>query len=345
MKNLFVVFLTSIPLLGSDFTLSSYNCGGLSEDYDYIRAVAMHKIMQERHNQEPELMAEIEEIERAALQGRAFDQHRFLEIVAPPANEGSPNTPWYALSTKMVTDYRTRPVQIMDKEVREILVDQVNDLTEGDNLTEARRVMARRIFAHELKYDILTLQETDYLDATLFPDHMEALFSPHHNGVVWNVNLFDLVEATEVDRDFCVKLQNRKTRETILVVSGHITGCNPFVGGDSEKGDQQLHAILDYLNAAQADIKVIGMDSNVTATHPRLALLIEAGFVLDREKYLEPTCTNPWQILNTRLDWIAVKGATISNIPVLGVGLNSPQTNMSDHKPIAARITKSPCPA
>jgi len=77
--------------------------------------------------------------------------------------------------------------------------------------------------------------------------------------------------------------------------------------------------------------------------NPRLSLLRDADYTLDYENALDATCTNPWQVLNTRIDWIAIKSfsddALISNIPVLGVGLNSLQTNISDHKPIAAQIT------
>ena len=58
---------------------------------------------------------------------------------------------------------------------------------------------------------------------------------------------------------------------------------------------------------------------------------------------MEPTCTNPYQVLNTRIDWIALKSpnakaVSVTNIPVLSVGLNNIQTNISDHRPIAAKI-------
>ena len=46
-------------------------------------------------------------------------------------------------------------------------------------------------------------------------------------------------------------------------------------------------------------------------------------------------------IVNIRLDWSALKAAqeaTITNIPVLSVGLNNMITNISDHKPVAAKI-------
>jgi hypothetical protein len=65
---------------------------------------------------------------------------------------------------------------------------------------------------------------------------------------------------------------------------------------------------------------------------------------LDARNFLEPTCSNPYLVLNTRIDWIAVKGnrtalPSITNIPVSSVGLNSIETNISDHKPIAAKIS------
>ena len=62
----------------------------------------------------------------------------------------------------------------------------------------------------------------------------------------------------------------------------------------------------------------------------------------DFNNYLDGSCSSPYQVINTRIDWIAVKSidksARIQNIPVLGVHLNSPETNISDHRPIAAKI-------
>jgi len=84
------------------------------------------------------------------------------------------------------------------------------------------------------------------------------------------------------------------------------------------------------------------MDSNVTSFHPRLDILKENGCMLDYENFLEPTCASPRLVLNTRIDWIAVQANTetsITNIPLLSIGLNDMHTNMSDHKPIAAKIT------
>lgn len=73
--------------------------------------------------------------------------------------------------------------------------------------------------------------------------------------------------------------------------------------------------------------------------HPRLNIINDAQYRLDHENYLEATCTNPYHVLNTRIDWIVINGeASITNIPVLNVSLNSIQTNMSDHKPIAAKV-------
>ena len=84
------------------------------------------------------------------------------------------------------------------------------------------------------------------------------------------------------------------------------------------------------------------MDANVTACHPRLSLLKKTDFKVDYKNYFESTNTYPYFVVNVRLDWIAVKSKheiAISNVPILSVGLNTIQTNMSDHKPISARIT------
>ncbi|MCH9624932.1 MAG: hypothetical protein S4CHLAM123_00940 [Chlamydiales bacterium] len=185
-------------------------------------------------------------------------------------------------------------------------------------------------------------------------DHYEVAFADTTgsiNGVAWNQERFALIEVIgDVQRQgYVVLLRDLESDKTVLVASGHLSGCNPFCtpanSSDSAKGDLALQALIAVLDSKEADLKIIAMDSNVTATHPRLALLKEAGYTLDCENYLEATCTNPWQVLDTRIDWITIRSsnqsASISNIPVLGVGLNSPQTNISDHKPVAARITQS----
>ena len=63
---LFIIHSCSI-LYASEFTISSYNCGGLSDHYDYLRAASMQKIMQERHIAEPENMELIDKIQKLAL--------------------------------------------------------------------------------------------------------------------------------------------------------------------------------------------------------------------------------------------------------------------------------------
>jgi hypothetical protein len=62
----FLSFTCSV-LTASEFTMSSYNCGGLSEHYDYLRAASMQKLMQERYIAEPENMSLNEKIQKLAL--------------------------------------------------------------------------------------------------------------------------------------------------------------------------------------------------------------------------------------------------------------------------------------
>ena len=387
-KRLFKLTLTCFfapsLLFSSSFTVTSYNCGGLSDHYDYIRAVCMQKLAQERYLAEPEEMALLERIQNRALKNlfsetgaEAYAAEKkwsgegqtqlFERVTEHPDSQGSINRVWREKSEQIVSSHNVRPVVIHDEEIYEILQGHIRDLTRGQNVELApdaplnewldltRRVMAERIFSHQLKYDVICLQEADYLDHSLFPKQYEVKFSntPRSvNGVAWDRDRFELVRVIGniAGQGFAVELRDRESDKKVLVASGHLKGCNPFrvvrdsrTGGlDSTRGDKGLQKIIQRLERSSADIKVIAMDSNVTATHPRLSQLKESGYTLDYENYLEPTCTNPWQVLNTRIDWIAVKSPdktiAISNVPVLGVNLNSPRTNISDHKPVAARV-------
>lgn len=364
----FVISITS----ATEFTISSYNCGGLSDHYDYLRACGMQKLMQERYNAEPEEMALNEKIQRLALKmlfnpdGNDKEeweqkgyQQIFERLTAAPSDLESPNKIWHEKAENTISSYKERPVIIYDEEVKSMLEEHITDLARGaeGDLTETRAIMATRIFHHHLKYDIICLQEADYLNNDMFPSNYEVLLSNSEglkNGVAWNKDRFELVSfpVDILGKALAVELRDRESGTTILVASGHITGCNPYrvvinseTGkSDSAKGDEELQAVLDLFNQSRADMMIIGMDSNVTSLHPRLNLLKVAGFSMDTENYIDPTCTNPYQVLNTRIDWIALKtrnGMTpaISNIPVLNIGLNSLQTNISDHKPIAAKIS------
>lgn len=371
---LLLYFITILPqLFAADFTISSYNCGALPDHYDYIRTACMQKIMQERYTAEPQMMAQIEKIQQIALQALFGDSNSQAELNASqpfitlmtssPLQSDSPNYKWMQLSNDMVSTYKERPINLRDVEVKQMLETHLQDLVPNqdpnssltDLLTTARNIMAARIFQHHLKHDIICLQEADYLESSLFPEHYETAFSnsAHSiNAIVWNKNRFDLLERIDntVSRAFIVKLWDKENQKSILVASAHITGCNPFQTVidketnvlDSEKGDNELKEIFTFFENTPADLKIIGMDSNVTGMHPRLKILKEFNYMLDYENFLEPTCTNPYQILNTRLDWIAAKSQLpikIVNIPIFSVGLNSIQTNISDHKPIAARIS------
>lgn len=372
-------FLTIIVCLcaifccnAASFTISSYNCGGLSDHYDYIRAAAMQKLTQERYNAEPSTMAFCERIQQLALKSlfsknreelhRAMvefqkHQHFFKHITKPPTNDSSPNTFWHNKSEKFLTSYRVRPIIINDQEVQRMLQHHITDLAgEGDfstQLTKARQIMARRAFKHQLKYDIICLQETAYITQEMFPERYKVEFGGDGElAIAFNTHRFNFIEVigTVMQRNFVVKLQEKESGKMVLVASGHLTGCSPFQSivqadtqeEDSIKGDNELRAVLDLFETTDAVIKVIAMDANVAATHPRLRILKDYGYDLDSDNFLEPTCTNPYLVLNTRIDWIAMRSkvsySSITNIPVLGIGLNSIETNMSDHKPIAARI-------
>lgn len=364
-------------LSASEFTICSYNCGGLSDHYDYLRAASMQKLMQERYIAEPENMWLNGKIQELALKilfssdpqeklcaQQEWDQKRYQQhveyLTAAPTEIQSPNSTWNQKANQIISSYKIRPVSINDEEVNQMLIEHFRDLSEIEGsfsqLSEVRTSMAKRIFAHHLKYDIICLQEADYLNNTMFPECYDVLFSEtshSKNGIAWNKERFELIETIGniLDKAFAVQLIDKESGRTLLVVSGHISGCNPYrierdpLTGvlDSAKGDAELQTIVELFNSDEVDFMLIGMDANVTSLHGRLNILKEAGFQIDYENHFEPTCTNPYQVLNTRIDWIALKSpiqtAYVTNIPVLSVGLNNIQTNISDHKPIAAKIT------
>ena len=66
-KILFLIFFY-FKLFAVELTISSYNCGGLPDHYDYLRAAVMQKLVQERYIKEPQEMARIEKIQKLALQ-------------------------------------------------------------------------------------------------------------------------------------------------------------------------------------------------------------------------------------------------------------------------------------
>lgn len=377
--NFFLALFLSCSLLSAtEFTISSYNCGGLSEHYDYLRAVAMQKLMQERHIAEPEQMELNEKIQKLALKilfekdakekllaqkewnGKNY-QRIFENLTTAPSLPDSPNQAWQQKADRLITTYKVRPVVISDAGLNQLLDDHIADLTKGragdsvELLQATRAVMAQRIFHHHLTTDIICLQEADYLAKSFFPEQYEVLFSESThsiNGLAWNKERFELVEVIGniMDRAFAVQLMDKETNKSILVAASHITGCNPYSvakdatgKADSEKGDQELRKIIEIFDERGADLMLIGMDANVTSLHPRMNILKEAHYQVDCKNSLEMTCTNPYQVLNTRIDWIALKTNSnhanpITNIPVLSVGLNNMTTNISDHKPIAAKI-------
>lgn len=221
---------------------------------------------------------------------------------------------------QIITSYKIRPVVIHDEEVGQMLNDHLFDLTKGKKiarnmlLDEARAIIVKRIFANHLKFDIICLQEANYLDESIFSENYEVIFGSNShsvNGVAWNTDRFSLLaDLGEVQgRGNVVKLLDKSNSKIVLVASGHLTGCNPYRinNNDSIRGDKELKAILTLFDVIEADIKVIGMDSNVASLHPRLEILKNANFLMDYENFLDPTCTNPWQVLNTRIDWIAVQ--------------------------------------
>jgi hypothetical protein len=365
-------------LSATDFTICSYNCGSLSAHYDYLRAVATQKILQDRYTQEPEQMAQVMEIQKTALrilfasdgaekQNAKYEwthnQYSYLvqSFLIQPQLKGSPHAKWQEKIATAMTPYKARPVILFDAETNQIIEEHLLDLSHGkagiraELLDKAYSSMAKRNFEHFLKFDIICLQEADYIDPSFLPAQYELqLIDSDHskNGIAWNKERFELKGMKEgIKRCLVLELIDKETGCSVLVASAHLTGCDPFYPlydahgiSDSKKGDIELWDLLHFLKDSKSDFIVIGMDSNVTSLHPRLKFLKDAAFKMDAQNFIEPSCTNPYYLLDTRIDWIAYKekgrvGSKITNIPVLGIGLNNVYNNMSDHRPVAAKIT------
>lgn len=402
------------PVSRIDFTVASYNCGGLPGSYDYLRSACMQKIMRKRSEQEPQIMAINNRIQELALR-RMFSSSLEQAIVdqewsvngysnwqqwlvqdpkdleseralldfyegqligenegkfgdgeeADAAQEGYPigfNTSWYKMLQDTITPYHVSPISLYDDEVRRSLVDQARSiLGEGaeEDLPRVRKQMLRDIFEKHLKHDIICLQEANEIDPDMFPEGYNVRIARNpwsKNAIVWKKDRFKCqkIIGNRLQRAFAVCLQDKKTGREIAVASAHLQGCDPFIprinegreNYDCTPGDSQLGLLLTTLEQEFPDqIKLIGMDANVTALHPRLYLLKDLGYQVDYSKCIGPTCTNPYQILDTKIDWIALKQgketdtAVVENLSVEGIHLNEIENNPSDHLPIAAKIS------
>lgn len=351
----------------NEFTFGSYNLGCLKDHYDYMIAARMSVLMRDRYREEPLEMALIERIqevaarrflatdsmtrELAAMEWDARGYQALIEkITLPPGSEGNIHQKWFERSNAMMSDYKTFPIKIEDQKIIDAVMEQVGSLNPQTILLERQRLY-QKIVGSALNTDILCFQEADYMPESLLPSWYASVQSNRDKSIqriAWNADRFELIQNIgdiASDKGFAVLLRDNTTQKTVAVATGHLMGCNPFQRvydqegkPDSIKGDKQLSTIIQTLDRTGADVQIVGMDSNVTALHPRLQLLRRAGFAFDGDHFIETTCPSPYFICNTRLDWIAAKGASVMNMPVMNVDLNSLCTNPSDHKPIAARV-------
>lgn len=350
-----------------EFTFGSYNLGCLRDHYDYMIAARMSVLMRDRYREEPLEMALIERIQEVAARRflgsdsvtRDLAEHEWdtlgyqamiEKITMPPGNEGSIHQEWYDRSNAMMSDFKTFPVVVNEQQIVDAVMEQVGSMDPQAILLERQRLY-QKIVREALNTDILCFQEADYMPASQLPSRYESVQSDRNKSIqriAWNANRFELIQNfgdIASDKGFAVLLRDKTSQKTVAVASAHLQGCNPFQRvydqegtPDSIKGDKQLSAVINTLDRTGADVQLVGIDSNVTALHPRLQMLRTAGFEFDADHFIEPTCPSPYFICNTRLDWIAAKGAFVMNMPVMNVDLNSLCTNPSDHKPIAARV-------
>ena len=373
-----LVLLVNLTFVSAaSFTVSSYNCGGLSDHYDYLRAATMQQLMKERYRQESQQMALKNRMQAIFLKMIMANSQEEIEDECREWNEGnygklfwdsiseSSNISWNHKVNQMITPYNVRPVVIFDERVSNFVKRHLQEIT-GDMVSElpellrnGRYMMAKKIFSEHLNQDIICLQEADYLDESVFPDNYEVRFSESDhsvNGIAWNKDRFDLIKVVgaPLDRGFIIKLLDKVDNSIVAVASAHLTGCNPYKNeinpdngrSDSMQGNLELITIMEWMEEQiDPDLLVIGMDSNVTPHHPRLLNLKRYYYQMDTHNELYATCTNPNLVLDTRIDFIAIRprrviydDVSITNIPVLGVDLNNIENNISDHKPVAAEI-------
>lgn len=344
--------------------------------YDYIESLTSNELMRERYAAEPKQLELILKIQEVALQRcfgegdtqrraertwEAEDYQSKLEELMDPVN----NKPWYEKNgqklplfwdvQKAVHSDTPIDITITDDNVRRQLSEFLDiadsQITPGSEFDEIilnkRKEIAKRIFSDELSdADIITLLEyNDFAaESPLSLDEYDVQFKSERfvtTGIAWKKERFEFVREIgrdELVRSYSVLLRDRLTNKTIAVGALHPVGCNPFLSNAGSKtGDETLKTALKVMETAQADLMIVGTDANVTPTHPRLGLFAEAGYKVD-PSFFYPTATNPVDFVDTKIDYIAVKGGEIQNLPVLSVGLNSMRTNISDHKPLKAKI-------
>lgn len=246
---------------GIDFTVASYNSGGLPERYDYIRAVCMQQLVQERFDQESENLATLEKLQSLALKmrfsnkeeqeeaKRIWDEKKYDKVLekltSPPGEEESVNAIWNKKSQEVITPYDVRPIVIRDSKAKETLTAQISDLLREDidqqffyeSLDSCLNLMATRIFDQHLHYDIIALQESDYLTEANFPEKYQTYFK-EGNGIAWNKERFHFLD--EVDslkkRSLVIRLLDKTSNKVVAIASAHLSGCNPFTGVSDQIG-------------------------------------------------------------------------------------------------------------
>jgi len=367
MNKMIFLSLFYSSLFCESLSIMSYNCGGIEHHYDYQRAACMQKLMRQREKKEPMALAFAAFGETVQLQA-LFDPTCPLKygdgatssFYHDPTQPSSFHHQWYKQASTMISHYQDPHVIIYDKEVfhnilnhcQKVMLDHnlpIKGLTFEEKIGACRSIMAKDFFRRNSSYDIIALQEADdFIQNKSIPKEYEVLAaSQTHsiNALCFKKERFTLIRKTYIKegQGIVAHLFDKTTQKTITIASAHLTGCNPYVKGpDSEKGDKQLKALISYLEKDDGNIKVIAMDSNVTAVHPRLKIVKDHHFILDYKNYIYPTCTSPYYCVDTRLDWIAVYDnkscKRIENRKIEHCRLNAIEENFSDHAPVGADI-------
>lgn len=366
----------------------SYNCDCLSNNYAYLRSIVLGELIKKRKeinnvNENTNDMIINEEIQKLALKAKfdkdqqslsSYEQYlKNNEKLIEQLSSEDGSIEWINELNKSMTLFKDRKVNvdILDNSIKQKFKNEtkINEKNKANivsnDVMKFRKINFKELFCKKLcPYDIMCLQEADYIEPSMFPKNYNGVFSKasvDKKAIVWDKNRYLCIEVTDeliINKKnekenvyFAVQLIDKYFHIRLLVISGHFAGCNPYqpiyTDGkmDSNRGDINCQQTIKFANDKSSkysiDITIIGMDTNVTAMHPRMDIIANEDYKIDTTNW-EATSTNPVQIVDTRIDHIAMKSKystmKIKNIPINSVLLND-AFNPSDHKPIEVIIS------
>jgi len=177
-------------------------------------------------------------------------------------------------------------------------------------------------------------------------------------AVAYDKDQFDLVNEKVSDLRkgnwTILTLKDKKSEEIFVVASAHLSGFD--LDGrkdDAVDGDRQAVAFITDIESVakehRASAAIIGMDANTTTSEypQRLNIFRNAGFLTD-DKSKDVTHHSKFAHRDMKIDYLFAKtyerGASvdIEDHAVEKLGLQNPDENPSDHRPLVGRVQLYP---